>query len=927
MSAASREIETTCPYCGVGCGVSAAVEATGKTGPRLLPVNGSSEHPANLGRLCVKGSALHETMGEEGRLLYPKIHGCRTEWNTALDVVAAGFTDVIRRHGPQAVAFYLSGQLLTEDYYVANKLMKGFIGSANVDTNSRLCMASAVSAYKRAFGADAVPCCYEDLEQCDLLVMVGSNAAWTHPVLYQRISAAKAARPGMKVVVIDPRRTATCDIADLHLPIAPGSDAHVFTGLLGYLGQHDHLDCEYIDNHTEGFEAALAEAEELSSVVAATGLARADLLQFYQWFASHPRCVTFYSQGINQSATGTDKCNAIINCHLATGRLGKPGMGPFSITGQPNAMGGREVGGLANQLAAHMDFSPDNVARVGRFWQAPNMASKPGLKAVEMFEAMERGEIKAVWIMATNPVVSLPDAERFRRALKQCDLVVVSDCVEKTDTTACAHVLLPAQGWAEKDGTVTNSERCISRQRALLPAPGEARPDWWIISQVAERMGHGKYFQYSGPAAIFREHATLSGIENGTGGAPVRAFNIGALAAIKDAEYDSLEPIRWPLPAGRIVEAGGPRRLFADGKFFTPSGRAAFVAVQARLPVGRTSLRAIQGRQAGTGPRNLDMVLNSGRIRDQWHTMTRTGRSARLLRHIEAPFVAINPLDAARTGTEEGGLLRLTAGQSSILLQARIDPGQQEGEIFAPIHWNDQNSSHGRIGVLFPAVTDPVSGQPQSKFTTVKVSSQQVGCWAQVVSREALDLRGIDYWVSVAVPGGGWRYLLALLVRNDESPPTTMDRLAQWSAMQAEGEQRIAFSHGGRKQYRALFTSGDAIKLAVFAAEKRQDLSASAFIESLLIHEVSADSWKLLQASADDGSGERIICSCHQVSESRIVAAIKNGAASHEALGKALGCGTKCGSCIPELKQTIGNVLSKTTEADLDPALSVSHSA
>jgi len=458
-------VRTTCPYCGVGCGVEVKVAAGAVT------VSGDQQHPANLGRLCSKGTALDQTLDNEGRLLYPIVNGQRTSWDKALGRVAEGFKEIIAQHGPDAVAFYVSGQLLTEDYYVANKLMKGFIGSANIDTNSRLCMSSAVAAHKRAFGADAVPVCYEDIEMADLVVLVGSNYAWAHPVLYQRLAAAKKARPTMQVVVIDPRRTATCDIADLHLAIAPGADAFLFNGLLHHLRREDAIDLNFVEAHVEGFAGAFEAARAVNSipkVAQVCGVPETQVSEFFRQYTCTERTVTVFSQGINQSSSGVDKGNAIINVHLATGRIGKAGMGPFSVTGQPNAMGGREVGGLANQLAAHMDFSDTaSVDRVARFWSKPNghahsphpnpllvtpspqsspasgrgrkrerqssipageevneslrdvrvnMAQTPGLKAVDMFQAIAEKKIKAVWIMGTNPAVSMPDADKVRAA-------------------------------------------------------------------------------------------------------------------------------------------------------------------------------------------------------------------------------------------------------------------------------------------------------------------------------------------------------------------------------------------------------------------------------------------------------------------------------------------------------------------------------
>ena len=458
-------------------------------------------------------------------------------WSDALDHVAHRFQHIIARDGPGAVAFYLSGQLLTEDYYVANKLMKGFIGSANVDTNSRLCMASSVAGHRRAFGADTVPGCYEDLDEADLLVLVGSNAAWCHPVLYQRMLANKQKR-GARIVVIDPRRTDTVGDDDLFLGLKPGTDTALFSGLLVYLADNGALDRDYIERHTSVSTTRMARARSMAGSVGATalatGLSEADVAAFFQMFASTPRVVTLYSQGVNQSAQGTDKVNAIVNCHLATGRIGKSGASPFSLTGQPNAMGGREVGGLANQLAAHMGFTPPDIDRVRRFWKAPRIATHEGLKAVQMFEAIARGEIKALWVMGTNPAVSLPNADAAREALKKLELFVVSENVISNDTVdAGAHVLLPAQAWGEKSGTVTNSERRISRQRAFLSAPGEARPDWWIVGEVAKRLGFGAAFDFNSAADIFREHAALSAFENDGS----RDFDIGGLKSLSDEAF------------------------------------------------------------------------------------------------------------------------------------------------------------------------------------------------------------------------------------------------------------------------------------------------------------------------------------------------------------------------------------------------------
>ena len=587
---ALRATRTTCPYCGVGCGVLATADGNGGAA-----ISGDPEHPANFGRLCSKGSALGETLGIEQRLLYPMIRCSkgvmeRVAWTDALDHVAHRFAHIIARDGPGAVAFYLSGQMLTEDYYVANKLMKGFIGSANVDTNSRLCMASSVAGHRRAFGADTVPGCYEDLDEADLLVLVGSNAAWCHPVLFQRMLANKQRR-GARIVVIDPRRTDTAGDADLFLGLKPGTDTALFSGLLVQLADTGALDHDYIERHTSGFEDALARARSIAGSVAATalatGLSEADVAEFFRMFGNTPRVVTLYSQGVNQSAQGTDKVNAIINCHLATARIGKPGASPFSLTGQPNAMGGREVGGLANQLAAHMAFTPPDIDRVRRFWKAPRIATHEGLKAVQMFEAIGRGEIKALWVIGTNPAVSLPDADAARAALKKLELFVISENVRSNDTiNAGPHVLLPAQAWGEKSGTVTNSERRISRQRAFLAAPGEARPDWWIVSEVAKRLGFGAAFDFSSVADVFREHASLSAFENDGS----RDFDIGAMTSLSDEAFDTMAPVLWPNTFRRGRAAAAVLRRTAD-----------FLPTTARRASSRPTFRRCEPRPMRRG--------------------------------------------------------------------------------------------------------------------------------------------------------------------------------------------------------------------------------------------------------------------------------------------------------------------------------------
>ncbi|MCU0934280.1 MAG: molybdopterin-dependent oxidoreductase, partial [Thiobacillaceae bacterium] len=854
----SLPVRSTCPYCGVGCGLLVSREGD------VFSVRGDPEHPANRGRLCSKGAALGETLSLEDRLLYPEIGGEQVSWDTALETVASRFARVIAEHGPEAVAFYVSGQLLTEDYYVANKLMKGFIGAANIDTNSRLCMSSAVAGHKRAFGSDTVPGCYEDLELADLVVLVGSNAAWTHPVLYQRMAAAKAARPGMRVVLVDPRRTATADLADLHLAIRPGADAWLFHGLLNHLKREDTVDWAWLEAHVEGFGAAFAAVRDLSipRVARECGLDEADVAEFFRLFAATPRTVTAFSQGINQSSSGVDKVNAILNVHLATGRIGQPGATPFSLTGQPNAMGGREVGGLANQLAAHMDFDADALDRVGRFWNAPNLARAPGLKAVDLFEAVGAGRIKALWIMATNPVVSMPEADAVQAAIGACEFVVVSDVTADTDTAALAHVRLPAAAWGEKDGTVSNSERRVSRQRAFLTLPGEARPDWWIVAEVAKRMGYGAAFDYEGPAAIFREHAALSGFEN----AGRRDFDLSGLLSsppLQSGEwlgYDALAPVQWPV-RGRT----GTSRLFADGRFYTPSGKARMLAAPPRGPA-----RPPDGERP--------YVLNTGRIRDQWHSMTRTGKTARLLAHIDEPCLAVHPADLARSGLRAGSLARVSNEHGELLARVVESREQTPGQVFAPIHWNNRFSGRARVGVLVNAITDPVSGQPEFKQTPVALEAYAAAWHGFVLSRTPLAAPDSGYWTRVRAKAC-WRLELAGMETSVSWPETLRDRFGaagDWIELRdpAAGRYRAALLRDGRLEMACFF---DAAAAALPPRHWLEDLFTKAGLER---EERIALLAGRPATAADDGA---IVCACFGVGEKALKRAIAEGADSLEA--------------------------------------------
>jgi assimilatory nitrate reductase catalytic subunit len=874
----TETIKTTCPYCGVGCGV----EAT-RSGARGLAVKGDGEHPANTGRLCSKGTALGNTFGLQGRLLQPKMrqHGIleTVTWDEALDTVAQTFNAIIAEHGPDAVAFYVSGQLLTEDYYAVNKLAKGYIGTANVDTNSRLCMSSAVAAHKLAFGADLVPAVYDDVTEADLLVFSGHNAAWTHPVLYRRLDN----REGQMRVCIDPKRTDTAKACDLHLMIKPQTDVRLWNGLCAYLIGRNALDHDFIDKHTEGFSrlfASLSEDDQnLEAIAADCGITIADLTRFYEAFRKTPKTVSLFSQGSNQSAQGVAKGLSLINAHLLSGKIGKPGAAPFSITGQPNAMGGREVGGLANMLAAHMDFDEAARARVQRFWDSPVIAPKPGLKAVDMFEAARQGKIKAIWIMATNPMVSMPDTNRIREALEACELVVVSDVVERTDTLAMAHIQLPAAAWGEKNGTVTNSERVISRQRPLAPLPGQTRPDWAIVADVARRMNSSwdAAFRWQGPNEVFDEHARLTVFDNDG----KRFLNLGGLAGMARADYDRMSPTRWP-----CVKAAAPSgRLFGDGRFNTPSQRARLHPVKPTGPAEPTTPE-------------LPFSLNTARVRDHWHTLTRTALAPELNRHIAEPMVDVHPKDAVRLGIKDGRLARVTTAYGEAILRATVTTDVREGNLSVPMHWTRVFAPDGRSNQMVNPAVDKISGQPEFKHTPAKISAY------------------LETWHGF------------VLIANDEEFLAELSDDLIWRRIPANHADRFeiagiapfagleAFMGGGLMSLddaktgivRRVRIVDGRLKAVAFVAPVARRLPSRDWLLDRFGDETLSDADRAalllgrLPGVEDQG---KLVCACRGIGMKKIETAIADGAQTVEDIGALTTAGTSCGSCKGEIKQCL----------------------
>ena len=899
------ETRSTCPYCGVGCGVVIEHDATTITG-----VRGDPEHPANFGRLCTKGSTLHLTMTPQAmaqRLTHPQLRREksapreRVTWDTALDHAADTFAAAIAEHGPDSVAFYISGQLLTEDYYVFNKLAKGLIGTNNVDTNSRLCMSSAVSGYKATLGADAPPCSYEDIDHADCLLIAGANPAWAHPVLFRRIEAARVARPDMKIIVVDPRRTDTAEAADLHLAIQPGTDIALFNAMLHVLLWEDRVDLDWIRAHTEGFDQLKAIVRDYTPAMAADicGLGERgaeDIATAARWFGESPNVLSLYCQGLNQSSHGTDNNAALIHLHLATGKIGKPGCGPFSLTGQPNAMGGREVGGMANLLSGHRDLAnAGHRAEVAALWGVPEVPAKPGLTAVELFEAVGRGEIKALWIACTNPAQSLPDLNRVHAALAACPFVVVQEVSAATDTAAFADLLLPAAGWGEKEGTVTNSERRISRVRPAVPAPGEARADWKIAADFAQRLEarsrrwrDGEFqplFAYAAAEDVFNEHrATTVG----------RDLDIGGLSY---ALLDTAGPQQWPLPAGA---ARGTPRLYADGHFPTASGRACFKAVQHRPTAEGTDAR-------------LPLHLNSGRLRDHWHGMSRSGLVARLFAHTPEPVLEMHPRDMERRGIADGDLVTLRNKRGSLHLRAAASTTLRPAQAWLPMHWGGQYMRGLGVNALMPPATDPVSRQPELKHAAVQVEKFATG-WQLVALRrdDAGTLHAaLQPWLArfdhatLTLAGRDSAVVVLRAWGAADTPPPPPALLAELAAaMGLAGPRMLAFDDARRGIAKRALIEDERLAGALLCKETRAadwllDLAANGGSTQALRKWIFAP----LSTPPDAGPARgRIVCNCYDVSENEIRADVAAGL-DLAAVQEKRKCGSSCGSCLPELKR------------------------
>jgi assimilatory nitrate reductase catalytic subunit len=913
-----RETRSICCYCGVGCGVVIETERDPAGSERIVGVRGDETHPANFGRLCSKGSMLHLTAAPaayaQARAARPELRRARDQrrqaagWDEALDFVAARLGDIAAAHGPDALGFYISGQLLTEDYYVFNKLAKGLLGTNNIDTNSRLCMSSAVAGYKRTLGADAPPCSYEDLDHAVTVFVAGANPAFAHPILFRRLEDARARNPALRVIVADPRRTDTAERATLHLPLAPGSDVALMLGMLHVLIREARIDRAYIDAHTSGFAEldALAREWPTARAAAVCALPEADIVTAARWFADGPT-LSLYCQGLNQSTSGTDKNAALIHLHLATAQIGKPGAGPFSLTGQPNAMGGREVGGMANLLGGHRDLAnAAHRAEVAALWGVPSVPATPGKTAIEMFEAAADGAIRALWIVCTNPAQSLPDQRQVRRALERAELVVLQDAYAGTATAPYADVLLPASSWGEKEGTVTNSERRISRVRAAVPAYALARPDWLIARDVARRLeprlrpGAPSLFPYETPESVWNEH---------------RDSTRGRDLDITGLSYATLEtrgPQQWPYPAGATQ---GRARLYGDGVFATADGRARFVA-------------AVPRALAEPVDRRYPFALGSGRLRDQWHGMSRTGSVAQSFGHAPEPAIDVHPADAARIGVDADDFVYVASRRASQVMRVRLDDGLRPGDSFVPMHWGEEwvggrasRTTALGINALTTPAFDPASKQPELKHAAVALLKADLP-WQWVVAgyveeanwltlQQRLRTGFPDYAYAACVPFGRERTgLLWRVAAHEAAGPGRVQAVERLFGLDDRAHV-LSYNDARRGTTRRLRVEGGRLTALSLAG----DVSAFGWLREMLENGAPISALGrllLLPSRTPPGAHQprgRTICNCLGVGEQRIGDWLRSYRGRAEAavsgLQAALRCGTQCGSCLPELERMV----------------------
>jgi len=896
-----KQTKSTCCYCGVGCGVIIHSDNN-----KIIDVKGDPDHPANFGRLCTKGATLHLTAKLDNRLLYPEMRTSRAaqrqtaSWDDSLDFVADKFADTIQKHGPDSVAFYISGQLLTEDYYVFNKLAKGLIGTNNVDSNSRLCMSSAVAGYKTTLGSDAPPACYEDIDHTNCLLIAGSNTAFAHPIIFRRIEDAKANNPDLKIIVVDPRKTDTAMSADLHLAILPGTDVALFNGMLHLLLWEGLLDNAFIKANTSGFETLKDTVREYTPKMVADicGIKEADIITAAKWFGAGPS-LSMYCMGLNQSIHGTDKNAALINLHLATGQIGKPGAGPFSLTGQPNAMGGREVGGMANLMSGHRDLAnPQHRDEIAQLWGVDSVPQTAGKTAVEMFDAVKSGEIKAIWIACTNPAHSMPDLNNVLQALEAAELVVVQDAFDNTSTGKYADVLLPASTWGEKEGVVTNSERRITRVNSAVTPPAQARHDWAIMVDFAQRLAQrlakpNTLFPYTTTEEIFNEHrATTAG----------RDLDISGLSY---AVLNEAGPQQWPFKTGDSV---GKARLYEDGVFATADGKAIFTNTSYKPTTDKVDAR-------------YPLHLLTGRLRDQWHGMSRTGTVAQLFNHAEQPCIFMNADDMSRRLIKDGDIVKVSNKRGSLVLPVKMSSDVQVTQTYIPMHWCSEFMSGLGVNAMMPSAFDKTSKQPELKHTAIKIEKLTLP-WQMTVMRSIQDLSTLQK-LRAFLPKFEYASCGLFGRQQADSAGMLIFRAAHLAAPDAALIDEIDAILGMTNDMPQLNYQDDKRGISkrilvesVTDAQKvtgvrlvGETIAADWLKEVMTSGEFTADirRWALAPFSAPptaySGRG-KIVCNCLDVSENEIIDAVSRGA-DLITLQNKLKCGTECGSCVPELKRMI----------------------
>ncbi|CAM3692007.1 nitrate reductase [Roseateles saccharophilus] len=910
------ETKSTCPYCGVGCGV--VIE---HDGAQITGVRGDPGHPANFGRLCTKGSNLHLTATpvviRHQRLHQPMKRATRGArpaalgWEQANREIAERLLAIRAAHGPDSIGIYISGQLLTEDYHAFNKLARAVIGTPHIDSNSRLCMSSAVVGYKQTLGADAPPCSYEDIELADCVLISGANPAWAHPILFRRLEAARANKPGHKLIVIDPRRTETAELADLHLQLRPGTDVALCHGLLHAVIWQGWTADDFIAAHTAGFDTLKALVRDWTPARTAQvcGLNEADIWQAAEWFATSPASLSLYCQGLNQSSAGTAKNTALINLHLATGQIAKPGAGPFSLTGQPNAMGGRESGGMATLLPGHRDpGKAEDWADMATLWNVPDLPGQPGHTAVEMFEAAARGEIRALWIACTNPAQSMPDQAVVRRALERCELVILQEAFAHTATARYADYLLPAATWGEKEGTVTNSERRISRVRPAVPPPGEARADWRIAHDIAALIdaGLGRAPRLNATSAedLWLEHR-----------AATRGRDLD-ISGLSWATLDADGPQQWP-----YVTAGTPR-LYTDGRFATADGRARFVA-KAYLPPAEAP-----------GPR-LPFELTTGRMRDQWHGMSRSGSVPGLFAHEGRPAVRLHPADAARRKLAEGELVTVRSRRGELVLPLRLDANVPPAGADIAMHWGEEFiGAQDGVNAVTHGAFCPDSRQPELKFSAVAIEPAalpwRLSACAWVAPEDGAALREqlralmprFDYAHCLPEPSRGARVGWCFEAACVEAPaPELIDELA--TALGLDGTAVLRYADAQRGRLRLLNLDDDDLQTAPLQALLRVGQhDEGAWLVDLWRERTAAASvgrW-LLSPGAPPTSmapASPQVCNCFDVREDVIRLSLARCSGSPaERLAQLQAekrCGTQCGSCLPALRRLVATTPEEAT--------------